>query len=118
MLDKSFYEETYKQFLDTYGEEFVLRMCIEEMSELTQAICKYLRIKQCDEYAGKLNQIKQNVIEECADVLICASEVKQIFGEAEVEKTMDIKIQRGRERNEQRKKHLNLLGAKNEEERF
>lgn len=35
--------------IDHYGEENQLDMAIEEMSELTKAICKYKRLKKIQE---------------------------------------------------------------------
>ena len=105
MLDKSFYEETYQKFIDTFGVESELRLCIEEMSELTKELCKYMRynseknaknIEKSENINEKIEKTKQNIIEECADVLICATQIKRIFGESQVEEMMDYKIQRGR----------------------
>ncbi len=99
MLDKEFYNETYELFENTYGTENEIRICIEEMSELTKALCKYLRYN--DRNIGGVSdekrvKAKEDVIEECADVIICAEQIKRIFGKDEVEKIMDYKIQRGR----------------------
>lgn len=99
MLDKKFYDETYNELEIEFGEEMQYRMCIEEMSELTQALCKYMRYKDekpTPEIQEKLKKIKENVIEECADVLVCANHMRKMFGEAEVDAVMDYKIQRGR----------------------
>ena len=57
-----------QQAIDTYGVEAQLDMCIEEMSELTKAICKYKRkglrlIKPQD-------KVIQDIAEETADVTI------------------------------------------------
>ncbi len=99
MLNSEFYEETFDKFKDSWGEESEMRMCIEEMSELTKELCKFIRYSKNDkskENDEKLEQIKKNIIEETADVLICASQIKRIFGDSAVEEVMDYKIQRGR----------------------
>jgi len=86
-------KEILKKFIATWGEDAQLRMCIEEMSELTKEICKYWRAKGYD--PTKETQARKNIQEEVADVLICANQVKMIFGEDEVEKMIDYKINRG-----------------------
>lgn len=99
MLDKTFYDETYAKFLSAWGDESQMRMCIEEMSELTKELCKLMRYQRnpkSKENDEKIEQIRKNIIEETADVLICASQVKKIVGEKAVEAVMDYKIQRGR----------------------
>ena len=98
MQKEEFYTETYKKFLEAFGEESELRMCIEEMSELTKELCKYIRYKneKNANFSEKIEKTKQNIIEECADVLICATQIKHIFGDSQVEKMMDYKIERGR----------------------
>lgn len=106
MLDKEFYDKTFEMLEQEYGEYMQYRMCIEEMSELTKALCKFMRYKDekpTPENIEKLNKVKENVIEECADVLICANHMRKMFGETEVDKVMDFKIQRGRSRAEEHK---------------
>ena len=96
MLDKEFYNETYDMFIKANGKDYQMRMCIEEMSELTKALCKYMRIDLSTADSDILKLAEQNIIEECADVIICAGQIKRMFGEAAVNKVMDEKIQRGR----------------------
>ncbi len=98
-MDKKFYEETFDMFIETWGKEFEMQMCIEEMSELTKELCKFMRYSQkqkSPENQEKLEQIKRNIIEETADVLICAGQMKRLFGSVDVDKVADYKIQRGR----------------------
>lgn len=99
MLDKKYYLETFDMFRSSWGEESEFRLCIEEMSELTKELCKimrYSRSEKSQENDEKLKQIKSNIIEETADVLICTSQIMHMVGEDEVRKVMDYKIQRGR----------------------
>ncbi len=63
-------KEIVSRSLDTYGNGLQLVVCMEELSELTQAISKEIR--------GKGN--RDNTIEEMADVLICIEILKQVFG--------------------------------------
>ena len=98
-MDEKFYLETFKKFTSAWGEESQCRMCIEEMSELTKELCKYMRYssdKTREDNDKKLKEIKENIIEETADVLICASQIMHLVGKEEVKKVMDYKIQRGR----------------------
>ncbi len=101
MIDEEKFNSIYDKFLFAYGKESQMRMCIEEMSELTKELCKYMRISKNDlseENEQKLEQIKKNIIEETADVLICASQMKRIFGDEAVEEMMNYKIERGDKR--------------------
>ena len=41
----NYYKNSYKKFLDGWGYDAQSLMCIEEMSELTKALCKYKRFK-------------------------------------------------------------------------
>lgn len=61
--------EIYKKVVEEYGKDAQLKMAIEEMAELTQAICKSFR--------GKDNV--DNIIEEIADVEIMLAQLKIIF---------------------------------------
>ncbi len=93
-------EKEFNEFCDrairVWGEEAQIRMCIEEMSELTKELCKYIRVqkdnKPLDE--DKLNKTKQNIIEETADVINCVKQMARMFGEEEVEKVREFKVQR------------------------
>lgn len=61
-------KETYKTAIDTYGKDKQLDVAIEEMSELTKAICKFKR--------GQDNH--QQIVEEIADVEIMLEQLKMI----------------------------------------
>lgn len=61
--------EIYEQAIETYGKDAQLKMAIEEMAELTQAICKSFR------GADNLD----NIIEEIADVEIMLAQLKIIY---------------------------------------
>lgn len=67
-----------------------INVCIEEMSELTQALCKYKR--------GKLD--KDNLIEELADVHIMLMQMLLLFeiDSDEFLEIVDKKINRTKER--------------------
>ena len=86
----------YKAFIDKWGYDTQAMMCIEEMSELTKALCKYDRF-------GKENspkEVKENVLEEVADVCNMMDQLIYVFGKDEIEKIRDEKLKRCVERNE------------------
>jgi len=64
----------YKQAVNLWGEDLQLRMAIEEMSELTQEICKLSRYETCN-----YPQIIQRIAEEVADVEIMLEQIKVMF---------------------------------------
>lgn len=62
-------ESIIDRSVDNYGEEIQATVCMEECSELIQAISKAKR--------GKIDL--DNMIEEIADVLICIEMLKQMY---------------------------------------
>lgn len=86
-------KEIVSRSLDTYGNGIQLVVCMEELSELTQAISKEIR--------GKDN--RNNLVEEMADVIICLEILKQIFAVTNVEIEEWVKFKQ--ERNLKRIKH-------------
>jgi len=75
-------QRIYRAAVNTYGEESQVGMMIEEMSELTQALCKMKRGKD------------HNITEELADVEIMLNQLKLMFGQMEVEEWKIIKLAR------------------------
>ena len=82
--------DIYQRALKTWGKEPQMMQVIEEMSELTKALCKYKRFNK--EQASP--EIKQNILEEIADVLNTAEQIQYYFGEEEIEKIRKEKIER------------------------
>jgi len=62
----------------TWGEPAQILMAIEEMSELTKALCKWFR---SDEAAEPL--VRESILEEIADVKITVAQMEIIFGSAD-----------------------------------
>lgn len=90
-------ENPYKTLLDAFGEDIQFRFAIEEMSELTKAICKYQRkIDSADEEEKK--KLVADIIEELADVYVTTDQLAYMFGEKEVKKIKDQKIERALKR--------------------
>lgn len=83
-------QKYYQKFLETWGEKSQLTLAVEEMSELVKEICKYLRYQDNPE---KLQEIRQNLQEETADVANMIAQIKFMFGEAEIEQIRDQKLQ-------------------------
>lgn len=87
--------------INHYGDENQLDMAIEEMAELTKAICKYKRaVKErerdiCHSTAKDVIFAKGDIVEETADVLIMIEQLIMIFGcPASVSAKMSEKIRR------------------------
>ena len=62
--------------VQTWGRDAQMRMMIEEMSELTKAICKYYRVIN----NKTANEAFENIREEMADVQIMLDQMKIMFG--------------------------------------
>ena len=86
-------KEFYQRCIDVWGEDAQIKMCIEEMSELTKELCKNWR-------KGKTNTPEQimNICEEIADVQNMADQMQLIFGEEIVERIRKEKIERTQKR--------------------
>lgn len=66
----------------TFGRDFQMDRLIEEMAELTQAICKFRRVGTDLEWESL--DYTSKLIEECADVCITLEQLKQMIGEDDV----------------------------------
>lgn len=76
--------------IDTYGYNAQLKMAIEEMSELTKAICKLWRADTEEEF----ERLLEDVAEETADVTIMVLQVASMAGSEEVDRIMNEKLER------------------------
>lgn len=85
--------EFYKRCIKVWGEDAQIKMCIEEMSELTKELCKNWR-------KGKANTPEQikHIQEEIADVQNMADQMQMIFGEAQVDEFRRMKKERTEKR--------------------
>ena len=79
----------YQRCIDVWGEDAQIKMCIEEMSELTKELCKNWR-------KSKANTPEQidHICEEIADVQNMVDQMEMIFGEEKVKKYREEKIKR------------------------
>ena len=89
-MDKEF-KKAYQAFLDKWGVEMQSIMAIEEMSELTKALCKIKRVK---ELGGDYEKALENLREEIADVKNMAEQLELVYGEQEIEEIRKQKIER------------------------
>lgn len=82
--------ETCREILDHYGEDYQMTVAIEELSELQKELCKEKR--------GKGD--KDNITEEIGDVMICIAQILlacDIDGE-DVQRNIDYKLAREKRR--------------------
>lgn len=80
-------EELYKAAVQKFGERAQILVAIEEMSELTKALLKYIRHEDFNQ--GDYDAIVESIAEERADVSIMLNQLAVIFGkneDAETEK--------------------------------
>jgi len=69
-------KNVYAKFIDKWGEDAQIDMCIEEMAELTQAL---LKLRRHNKYGYKPNMTLQfiaNLTEEVADVQFMLNQMK------------------------------------------
>lgn len=98
-------KEKIKLIANRYGYEAQSRQCIEEMSELTQAINKLWRKKTYGGDSKEISQSRKNVLEEIADVSIMICQMKELLGvkEDDISEIINQKLDRQLER-------INTLG--------
>lgn len=77
---------TYKEIIEKaiyyFGHTLQKVVAIEELSELQKALTKSIRreeTKKTDAYTHKDEEIRNNIIEEIADVYICLDQLKAMF---------------------------------------
>ena len=89
------YERDYQAYLEKWGLDAQLLMAMEEMSELTKEICKYIRYSTFEqEYPEKLDITIENLKAEIADVLNTVEQLEYCFGTEAIEKIRKSKIDR------------------------
>lgn len=98
-MNKIGYEDrkfVYTHAIDKYGIKPQMMMVIEEMSELTKAICKFFRVPG---YLEPDEGIIDSIAEEAADVTIMLEQLRLILGiNDSVCEHMDEKVERLAER--------------------
>lgn len=85
--------QTIDRAIDTYGKDAQLDKAVEEMSELTKAICKYKFVKRkySDPYNAETQEVCSNLEEEIADVYIMLTQLIKMFnGRERVDITQNV----------------------------
>ena len=83
----------FKEAVDFWGFDCQSNVCLEELGELIQAICKYKR----EEYENAPQKIKDNLLEEIADVHNMINQLELYFGVEKIRKIRINKIKRAKE---------------------
>lgn len=97
----------YKNFMETFGDDYILRISIEELSELIKAICKYKR--KSEDVDTKEKDLRYKILDGIADVEICIEELAYMFdGFEEINKIKQEKIENGAKRALKRAEKKNL----------
>ncbi len=72
--------------LIAWGADKQIVKCCEEMAELTQVLCKRLN--------GNPHVTKEQIVDEVADVLVMANQMRLLFGEGAVDERIQYKLNR------------------------
>ena len=96
------YKDKIQEIAGHYGAYPQSIQAVEEMAELTQALTKFWRYKGAD--ADKLEELKENIFEELADVQIMLDQIAYLYiGESSVEGYINEKLRRQLKRIEKEK---------------
>lgn len=96
MMDYAERKYVYTHAIEKYGIKPQMLMVIEEMSELTKAICKFFRVPG---YLEPDADIIDSIAEEAADVTIMLEQLCMILGIGDsVDGNIDMKVKRLAER--------------------
>ena len=79
--------------ITAYGAPAQMDMAVEEMAELTKALCKVKRVS-C---AAEAKAVLENVVEEMADVQIMLDQLRIIFGRS-TDEAEEYKLERLKKR--------------------
>ena len=89
-------KQTLLKLVDKFQEAQIIK-CVEEMSELTKELCKFVNNKNVNKNINEENM--DNISEEIADVFIMLEQMLIYFGNKEdVERIINEKIERTKKR--------------------
>ncbi len=83
------YIDFYNECISVWGEDSQLKMCIEEMAELTKELVKTYR-----DDTGKSPEQIEKICEEIADVQNMVDQMQHVFGKERVDEIRKQKIER------------------------
>ena len=90
-------QNPYENFMKTFGDDYIMRISIEELSELTKAICKYMR--KTEDVDTEEKELREKILDGIADIEICIEELAYMFdGFDEINKIKEEKIEKGAQR--------------------
>lgn len=81
-------QRIYEALADRYGANTQIIVAVEELAELQQALCKWLRSIYCADQ-GPRHELKEHIREEIADASIMLNQMELMFGD-----TADIQEQK------------------------
>ena len=84
----------YQDAIDKWGEFAQLDQMIEEMAELSLALCKYKRQFNDSLLPEQKEKIMDNLFEELADVKMMFEEMEYMFGRENINIAYDKKMQK------------------------
>ena len=84
-------EGKIKYIANHYGIKHQSKKIIEEMGELITALCKLDEYTACDK---RIKQRYDEVVEEIADVIIMAEQIKYLYGSSQIEEVIEKKLDR------------------------
>ena len=87
--------DSIRQLILEHGSIKTMTIAMEECAELIQAISKYQRAASDSDFP-EMKRVRENVIEEIADVFICINMICQICGIGDIEVLIEIAIKMGR----------------------
>lgn len=96
-------EKINKETMNRYGIERQSLVAMEELSELQKAISKLVRNPEEKTKPLEFKGLRNNLIEEMADVIICMDQLKEFYGidHCDIQSIIDSKQERQRRRLEE-----------------
>lgn len=93
-------KEIIEALLKKNGKEYQAYIWCEECSELVKSITKLMRNPIESSEINRYKYLKNNVIEETADVLICIEQIKAAFGitNKDIQEVVNLKQEREEKR--------------------
>lgn len=91
-------KELLKKIITKKGKIKQSFVAVEELAELQQAVSKAVRLDCGDKFVPL--EIKRNIMEEIADVMICIEQIKMMYliSDADIQAWIDSKLDRLEER--------------------